>query len=319
MGCAQSRIENEESVSRCKDRKQFMRDAVASRNAFAAAHSSYTMSLKNTGAALSDFGQGETQHPAGQSAVPIATSSLAAAAASASVVQPPMESLPPPPPLPDFSPSPLQRSASMPEIPKKVQHSKPPADPNINEDEDEDIEEEDAEPEPRREERNDQKAPQSTLDPPPPPPPDSRMGTWDYFFANYDGMQGASLHSEEIEEPVTPEKGVVEPPPPPPPETPPMMTPPEGLPPRPEKKKKKQMGNVQHQHAASASAVEMKKGKMGERVGVMEKKSVSLLQVLIDLDDHFLKASESAHEVSKMLEANRMHYHSNFADNRGTF
>lgn len=49
----------------------------------------------------------------------------------------------------------------------------------------------------------------------------------------------------------------------------------------------------------------------------MERKSVSLLQVLIDLDDHFLKASESAHEVSKMLEANRMHYHSNFADNRG--
>ncbi|ONK78125.1 uncharacterized protein A4U43_C02F14610 [Asparagus officinalis] len=28
-------------------------------------------------------------------------------------------------------------------------------------------------------------------------------------------------------------------------------------------------------------------------------------------------ASESAHEVSKMLEATRMHYHSNFADNRG--
>ncbi|ONK68006.1 uncharacterized protein A4U43_C05F6210 [Asparagus officinalis] len=189
MGCAQSRIENEESVSRCKDRKQFMRDAVTARNAFAAAHSSYTMALKNSGAALSDFGHGESHHP-------------------------------------------------------------------------------------------------------------------------------SSSIGEEIEEPVTPEKGVMDPPlpPPPPPETPPMMTPPEGLPPRPEKKT---VVNVHHQHAASEGAVEMKKGKMVDRTGVMEKMSVSLLQVLMDLDDHFLKASEGAHEVSKMLEANRMHYHSNFADNRG--
>ncbi|XP_020254093.1 uncharacterized protein LOC109831165 [Asparagus officinalis] len=42
-----------------------------------------------------------------------------------------------------------------------------------------------------------------------------------------------------------------------------------------------------------------------------------LRRCLDDIDDHFLKASESAHEVSKMLEATRMHYHSNFADNRG--
>lgn len=46
--------------------------------------------------------------------------------------------------------------------------------------------------------------------------------------------------------------------------------------------------------------------------------NVSLLQVFTDLDDCFLKASESAHEVSKMLEAHRLHYHSNFADNRGS-
>lgn len=45
--------------------------------------------------------------------------------------------------------------------------------------------------------------------------------------------------------------------------------------------------------------------------------SMNLLQIFNELDDCFLKASESAHEVSKMLEANRLHYHSNFADNRG--
>jgi hypothetical protein len=42
------------------------------------------------------------------------------------------------------------------------------------------------------------------------------------------------------------------------------------------------------------------------------------LRVLADLDDYFLAASESGHEVSKMLEANRLHYHSNFADNKGS-
>jgi len=44
---------------------------------------------------------------------------------------------------------------------------------------------------------------------------------------------------------------------------------------------------------------------------------MSLMKILGDLDDHFLKASQSAQEVSKMLEATRLHYHSNFADNRG--
>ena len=47
MGCAQSRIDNEESVSRCKDRKNLMKDAVVARNAFAAGHSGYAFALKN--------------------------------------------------------------------------------------------------------------------------------------------------------------------------------------------------------------------------------------------------------------------------------
>ncbi|KAE8676579.1 hypothetical protein F3Y22_tig00111584pilonHSYRG00214 [Hibiscus syriacus] len=53
MGCAQSRVDNGESVARCKDRKCLMKEAVVARNAFAAAHSGYAISLKNTGAALS--------------------------------------------------------------------------------------------------------------------------------------------------------------------------------------------------------------------------------------------------------------------------
>ncbi|PHU09362.1 hypothetical protein BC332_21222 [Capsicum chinense] len=45
--------------------------------------------------------------------------------------------------------------------------------------------------------------------------------------------------------------------------------------------------------------------------------NADFFRVLGDIDDHFLKASENAQEVSKMLEATRLHYHSNFADNRG--
>ncbi|MFS7906245.1 hypothetical protein Hanom_Chr01g00057041 [Helianthus anomalus] len=45
--------------------------------------------------------------------------------------------------------------------------------------------------------------------------------------------------------------------------------------------------------------------------------SLNLLQIFTELDDCFLKAPESASEVSKMLEANRLNYHSSFADSKG--
>jgi len=48
----QSKIENEEAVSRCKDRKLYMKEVVSFGNSFAVAHSSYATSLKNTGATL---------------------------------------------------------------------------------------------------------------------------------------------------------------------------------------------------------------------------------------------------------------------------
>lgn len=41
--------------------------------------------------------------------------------------------------------------------------------------------------------------------------------------------------------------------------------------------------------------------------------SMNLFQIFRELDDCFLRASD---EVSNMLEANRLPYHSNFADNR---
>uniref|UniRef100_A0A453EUY0 DUF632 domain-containing protein n=2 Tax=Aegilops tauschii TaxID=37682 RepID=A0A453EUY0_AEGTS len=67
---------------------------------------------------------------------------------------------------------------------------------------------------------------------------------------------------------------------------------------------------VHHQHASSMGSVETRKGKI-----MMV--SASLLQIIAQLDDNFLRSSESAHDVSKKLEATRMHYHSNHADSRG--
>ncbi|GMH14260.1 hypothetical protein Nepgr_016101 [Nepenthes gracilis] len=72
-------------------------------------------------------------------------------------------------------------------------------------------------------------------------------------------------------------------------------------------------GKVAKRGGKQVVAVPVPGGGKGKRVA----KNLNLLQIFNDLDDYFLKASESAHEVSKMLEATRLHYHSNFADNRG--
>ncbi|XP_021736836.1 uncharacterized protein LOC110703347 [Chenopodium quinoa] len=115
MGCSQSKIENEEAVSRCKDRKAFMKTAVSARNAFAAAHISYTMSLKNAGAALSDFAQGEVMNPLSLSSAPVGPTpggvgpSIGELPSQAPPLPPAVRDLPPPPP-------PLQRATSMPEF-----------------------------------------------------------------------------------------------------------------------------------------------------------------------------------------------------------
>lgn len=75
-------------------------------------------------------------------------------------------------------------------------------------------------------------------------------------------------------------------------------------------------GNAQFMHSNTAPH-DYRRGSNSNYGKVVGGSSVNLLKILGDIDDHFLKASEAAQEVSKMLEATRMHYHSNFADNRG--
>ncbi|KAE9596568.1 hypothetical protein Lal_00007837 [Lupinus albus] len=60
MGCCHSRIDREESVSRCKARKRYMKQFLQARHAFSAAHSMYIRSLRATGSALLRFANAET-------------------------------------------------------------------------------------------------------------------------------------------------------------------------------------------------------------------------------------------------------------------
>ncbi|EPS68914.1 hypothetical protein M569_05851, partial [Genlisea aurea] len=60
MGCWYSRFDGEELVSRCKSRKRYMKQFVKARQSFAAAHSMYLRSLRNTGAALLQFATAES-------------------------------------------------------------------------------------------------------------------------------------------------------------------------------------------------------------------------------------------------------------------
>ncbi|KAI3775065.1 hypothetical protein L1987_49633 [Smallanthus sonchifolius] len=345
MGCTQSKIENEEIVNRCKERKTVMKESVSARNAFAAAHFSYAATLKNTGAALSDYAQGEVEFPDHRhpSSVDVVSSSTTI--------------LPPPPPQPPYEetlepppPPTLQRASTMPELNSRPELNSHP-DP-IMEEVDEDNEIDDRSLKRRSSSRKSggsasrsvskREAEKEDLPPPtppqptpprpsestlnraaPPPSPPHGMSHWDYFFPSMENVAGSSLdeidhensrfEQEEIQRKVMKEEKhsfvnhddmiggeeggnddggdnevedvvaeVVEDPPPPPPP--------------------KVVKKVRIPVPVPAEG---------------RRQNLNLLQIFTELDDCFLKASESANEVSKMLEANRLHYHSNFADNRG--
>ncbi|XP_021895898.1 uncharacterized protein LOC110813170 isoform X2 [Carica papaya] len=335
MGCTQSKIENEEAVSRCKERKIFMKEAVSARNAFAAAHSSYAMAVKNTGAALSDYAHGEVQNPSHSvSTVPPSLPN----APDPAIPQPPVETLPPPPPPPlsTMPASPLQRAVSAPEI--KISSKTMGAPSTIIEEEDGIIDEEDDMIVENRERltrksrsrksgggsergRNelDGVATRPRVVVEESMPQQQQQGYYDYFFPTMENMPGPTLDEVRMEAPPQRPKEVEQ------------VSERKVFDERPNKgeeggddgRKSEAMKNSVESEKVSVAAAGGGSGRGAKKgKGVMEKRvvkggAVNLVQIFVELDDHFLKASESAHEVSKMLEATRLHYHSNFADNRG--
>ncbi|KAL8189318.1 hypothetical protein R6Q57_028884 [Mikania cordata] len=342
MGCTQSKIENEEIVIRCKDRKTMMKEAVSARNAFAAAHFSYAAALKNTGAAISDYAQGEVEfsdHRHSSSVDAVSSKTILPPAPP----QPPYDTLFPPPPPP------LQRASTMPELSTSEPELNSHPDPIMEElDEDDEIDDRSLKRRSssrksggggasRKEDLPPPSPPEPTPPRPtmnalnratPPPPAPYGMASWDYFFPAMEHVPGSSLDeidnassTLEQEEIVKIQRKVlenekkhspvnhnmnggeegggdneVE-------DVPPEVV--EETPPPPPKAVKKVRIPV-----AVPAEVRRSSGKGGGM-------NLNLVQMFTELDDCFLKASESANEVSKMLEANRLHYHSNFADNRG--
>ncbi|XVF15945.1 hypothetical protein REPUB_Repub09cG0199600 [Reevesia pubescens] len=107
MGCWYSRIDREETVSRCKARKRYMKLLVKARQALASSHSMYLRSLRGTGSALLQFSNNETtlhhHHrapPPPQTPAPPSMSPSSDTWTSATTASP---ALPPPPPPPPSS------------------------------------------------------------------------------------------------------------------------------------------------------------------------------------------------------------------------
>lgn len=331
MGCGLSKEDADGGAeSRCRERKHLLRAAVEARHALAGAHAGHAAALKNVGAALSDYATGEADRE-NAAVVPRSASAAAALAPAAAkaLPPPPLDAvLPPPPPPPapgaDDGRAPLHRSLSAPDI--QLQRAPirkgPSGEAPI-------MEEEEGEAEDAARRRDDDEDTQ--LQPPPPPPatnnpPPSRApppvpadretpqaeGTpWKdyshYIFGSRDDVAPAppppaldpeSSRAAERRDPATPPE-------------PEQQPPPEEL----AEAKKLASDQLVMRRAATQKAARKAEGKKGKAVMVTTQ-ALRLGDVLRRLDDHFLKASQGAHEVSKMLEAARMHYHSNFAETR---
>ncbi|KAL0291774.1 UNVERIFIED_CONTAM: Nitrate regulatoryprotein [Sesamum calycinum] len=100
MGCTASKLDNEDTVRRCKERRRLMKEAVYARHHLAAAHAEYCRSLRITGSALVTFASGEPLAVSDHTpAVLLRTPNSAATAAKPRT----LELLFPPPPNHNFT------------------------------------------------------------------------------------------------------------------------------------------------------------------------------------------------------------------------
>ncbi|CAA0813260.1 Protein of unknown function (DUF630 and DUF632 [Striga hermonthica] len=110
MGCTASKLDNEDTVRRCRERRRLTKEAVLARHHLAAAHSDYCRSLRLTASALVSFAAGE----------PLPISDNTPAVLLRTNPKPPT-SIPPPSPSVHPPPSPTSTDFS--------HHIKPPPSP----------------------------------------------------------------------------------------------------------------------------------------------------------------------------------------------
>lgn len=63
MGCSHSKLDDEEAVQICKDRKRFIKQAIEHRTKFASGHIAYIQSLRKVSDALHDYIEGDNYKP----------------------------------------------------------------------------------------------------------------------------------------------------------------------------------------------------------------------------------------------------------------
>ncbi|CAA3020600.1 Hypothetical predicted protein [Olea europaea subsp. europaea] len=104
MGCTISKLDNEDTVRRCKERRRLMKEAVYARHQLASAHSDYCRALRSTGSALVTFASGEPLSVSDHTpAVLLRNPSSTSNATSANTSKPTF--IPPPRHIPSPSPS----------------------------------------------------------------------------------------------------------------------------------------------------------------------------------------------------------------------
>ncbi|XP_065859149.1 nitrate regulatory gene2 protein-like [Euphorbia lathyris] len=118
MGCTASKLDNEDTVRRCKERRRLIKEAVFARHHLAAAHADYCRSLRVTGSALCSFASGEPLTVSEQTPAVFLHSHNPSPPSSTNYIPPPVAPSPnpPPPPAPAFSPSPTVDSSKLPHI-----------------------------------------------------------------------------------------------------------------------------------------------------------------------------------------------------------
>lgn len=307
MGCAYSSIDNEEQVARCKERKKLMRQVVSSRHEFAAAQMAYLQALRNAGATLRQFAEGESMelqrtspyHQLHHYRITLPPS------------PPPLPPPPPPPPPLSLTPSPSYGSATFPSsIPVhrasadvRNSNAQPPSPPkNSTSDQQWNTQDD-----------SDTEAPT----PPPPPPQGSAWDFWDPFCAS------SPARVSDRRAPHTSEN---------------------------ELKKQQQHQQQQHQQqkieeeqwdetmtefddeqeTENSRLPDKSPGretddnssmvswytKDSDLAMVIPRKHKNLGEIVGELDDYFLKASEGGKEVSKFLEASKAYLQHNFGKSK---
>ncbi|KAL6583127.1 hypothetical protein OROMI_005205 [Orobanche minor] len=318
MGTANSKPDKSNALKLCKDRKKFVKQAIDSRYALAAAHVSYIQSLRNIGTALRRYAEAE---------VLIETS--LSTSATAEPDKTPSHSLYPSP-----SPSHLCGASDTPISPQaaRVSYMRSSAAPaltvRLN-------------PNPRNVSLEEN---EFSMPPPPPPPPDESGSSWDYFdpadesfkFVGQNGLDrnmdddddddydndddkkefdlngnggGDDDGDDGDEEPMTPK----------------METPKnrngkfveDGVSSgKEEKNEKSSRKSVQSSLRKNKSTVE--KDICEEREDPCEfvtHRAKDFLSSIKDIDNRFFRASESGKEVSRMLESSKIHV--GYAETRG--